>query len=255
VARVGPDFEVALKAGETLEATLARPAVVPPAPGDLAQPVVIDHRAIKANQLPLRLGADSNGGNRFLGDMARASVFCRALSPAEVSALAAPTATAEGVAAMPGCLSSWVLARLAEGVVPAAGSTPLPAKVVGTLELVAAEGAAGGRAVRFDGNGFLEVAHTPALDCPEGVTLEAWIRPRQLPPSGARIIDKTPVGAATAYLLDTYPGNSLRLIVRDPHLIHDAELPPERWVHVAGTVDGKTGRCVLYVNGRQVAEQ
>lgn len=69
-----------------------------------------------------------------------------------------------------------------------------------------------------------------------------------------RILDKSPVGAASAYLLDTYPGNSLRLITRDPHLIHKADLSKERWTHVAATVDGETGRQVLYIDGKKVAE-
>jgi alpha-L-fucosidase 2 len=41
VTRVGANFEATLKAGETLEATLPRPAAPPPAPADLAAPVVI----------------------------------------------------------------------------------------------------------------------------------------------------------------------------------------------------------------------
>jgi hypothetical protein len=111
-----------------------------------------------------------------------------------------------------------------------------------------------GKALRLDGSTFLEIAHDKALDCPEGLTLAAWVRPRALPPSGARIIDKSPVGVASAYLFDTYPGDSLRLITKDPHLIHAAKLPLGKWTHVAGTVDGATGHRVLYVNGRQVAE-
>ena len=68
-----------------------------------------------------------------------------------------------------------------------------------------------------------------------------------------RILDKSPVGEATGYLLDTYPGNSLRLITRDPHLIFHANLPTNQWSHVAATVDGKTGQQLLYVNGKQVS--
>ena len=36
---------------------------------------------ITANELPLRIGADSQGASRFLGDVARAQVFRRALAP------------------------------------------------------------------------------------------------------------------------------------------------------------------------------
>ena len=60
-----------------------------------------------------------------------------------------------------------------------------------------------------------------------------------------RIIDKTPVGAATAYGIDTHPGDSLRLITRDPHLTFPAKLPRGAWTHVAATADAATGRRAL----------
>jgi alpha-L-fucosidase 2 len=41
VRKAGSDFEIALKRGEAVEATLARPAAAPPAPADVAQPVAI----------------------------------------------------------------------------------------------------------------------------------------------------------------------------------------------------------------------
>jgi hypothetical protein len=69
-----------------------------------------------------------------------------------------------------------------------------------------------------------------------------------------RILDKSPVGVATGYLLDTYPGNSLRLITRDPHLSFKAQLPTNQWSHVAATVDTKTGKQILYLGGKPVAE-
>ena len=39
--RVGDNFEVALEAGETIEATLPKPAAVLPAPANAAEPVVL----------------------------------------------------------------------------------------------------------------------------------------------------------------------------------------------------------------------
>ena len=69
---------------------------------------------------------------------------------------------------------------------------------------------------------------------------------------GMRIIDKTPAGEATAYLLDTYPANSLRLIFDYNTLTHQAGLVPDQWVHVAATVNGETGAATLYVGGKPV---
>lgn len=100
----------------------------------------------------------------------------------------------------------------------------------------------------------LSIPHRNELNCLDGVTLEAWIRPEsRILMSGARIIDKSPVGGSTGYLLDTYPGNSLRLISMDGHLTFPARIPLGEWTHVAGTIDGDSGEARLYLNGREVA--
>ena len=87
------------------------------------------------------------------------------------------------------------------------------------------------------GKGYLEVAPDPRLDLTSAVTLEAWVRPDQLAAGGARILDKSRVGTSNAYLLDTHPGGSLRLIVERGTLSYDAQLPADEWSHVAATVD------------------
>jgi hypothetical protein len=106
----------------------------------------------------------------------------------------------------------------------------------------------------FKAGSFLELSFDESLNCLDGLTLAAWIKPSQFLPGGMRIIDKSPVGEASGYLLDTYPGNSLRLITRDPHLIYKANLPTNQWSHVAATVDGQTGKQILYLNGKPVSE-
>ncbi|MBI5387215.1 MAG: glycoside hydrolase N-terminal domain-containing protein [Verrucomicrobia bacterium] len=244
VQKVGDNFEIALKSGQVLEATMAKPATLPPAPPNVAEPLLIQKpAAIRANTLPLRIGADSDGGNRFIGEMARVSVFNRVLTAEEIKRLADQQ---ELDAA--GALGALVMQSS-----PAPSNFRPSAKTVGQVASAKDVDGLSGGVLRFDGQGFLEIPHDKLLDCLDGVTLSAWIRPRQLPPSGARIIDKSPVGAATAYLLDTYPGNSLRLITRDPHLSFAAKLPLNQWSHVAATVDGKTGQQLLYLNGELVA--
>ncbi|MCY3020315.1 MAG: hypothetical protein NTW87_14955, partial [Planctomycetota bacterium] len=251
VKKAGDNFELPLKRADSIEATLPKPAAVPDKPADAAEPLVISKpRLVQPNKLPLRIGADSNGQNRFKGDIARASVFNRVLKPEEIKSLADIAAGAP--AKLAGCVATWDFkTRTPKGFV-SAGAKELVAEVVGDVPVVDT-GNALKLAVRYTGAGFLTVPHDAALDCLDGLTLEAWIRPEQLPANGARIIDKSPAGAATAYLLDTYPGSSLRLITRDPHLAHDARLPAGEWVHVAATVDPESGRSALYVNGRKVA--
>jgi hypothetical protein len=89
VQKIGDNFEVVVKKGAVVEAALAKPAVIPPAPANLAEPAVIPaHSAIQPNTLPLRIGADSDGNNRFIGDLARVAVFNRVLAVDEIEILA-----------------------------------------------------------------------------------------------------------------------------------------------------------------------
>jgi hypothetical protein len=60
------------------------------------------------------------------------------------------------------------------------------------------------------------------------------------------------VGTANGYMMDTFPGGSLRMIVEWGSPTFDARLPANQWSHVAGTVDAD-GVLALYVNGKQVA--
>mgnify|MGYP003869203191 CR=1 FL=1 len=86
-----------------------------------------------------------------------------------------------------------------------------------------------------------------------GFTVEAWVRPEKLPGGGARVFDKLTAGQRDGFLLDTYPGNSLRLIVGEHELTHAIGTPAGQWTHIAGVADAAAGGCRLYVNGRLVA--
>jgi len=200
---------------------------------------------IAKNQLPLRIGADSNGNNRFLGDIARARVFGRALRADEIAALAQDKPPGQDSASV----GDWDFAKRDAARVPNAVGDKHAAKIVGELEVVDSPH---GKAIRVTGKGFLEIAADPSLDLVKGCTLEAWICPKALPPSGVRIIDKTTVGGSDGYLIDTCPGNSLRMIVERGTLGFDAKLAPDQWVHVAATADAD-GTQALYVNGKCVA--
>jgi len=205
--------------------------------------------AITTNTLPLRIGADSNGQNRFRGRIRRARVFARALTPAEVRKLAADPAASLEDAALVG---DWTFDEPKNGQFANAAAPASPAKVVGDVKIV--DGPKG-RCVELAGKGYLEVADHPKLDLTRACTLAAWIAPERLGGGGARILDKSRAATANGYLLDTFPGNSLRLIVEAGILIHKADLTAGEWVHVAATYDAGTGQQRLFVNGRQVAEQ
>ena len=178
--------------------------------------------------------------------MAYVRVYNRALSPEEIARLADPARPDSG--SPEGCLVRLDFDRREGDHFPNLALPALPARVVGTVATGEAAEGLPGTALKLDGQGFLEIADDRALDCPDGITLAAWIRPAALPPAGVRVIDKSPVGIATAYLLDTYPGNSLRLIARDPFLTYAANLPLGRWSHVAATVEGTTRQRTFYLN-------
>ncbi len=243
--KVGENFEFDVKKGTVIEATLAKSDAFPPEPANLAEPVVIQpHSAIQPNTLPLRIGADSQGNHRFIGDLARIAIFNRVLGAGEIAKLADKSN------------ADWD--KSAGAVLTLNGETAAHAragfnlKQVEQVEVVPADGGLAGNMFHLSGAGYLEVPHRATLNCPDGVTLAAWIRPTAAPAGGMRIIDKSPVGAASAYLLDTYPNNSLRLITRDPHLIFEAKLPLNEWTHVAATVHGQTGKQRLFINGQAV---
>jgi hypothetical protein len=202
---------------------------------------------ITRNELPLRIGADSDGNSRFIGQLARARVFARALSAEEVAVSAE---NKPGSLDRDGALiADWDLGRRTGETVPNSVGDYLSARIVGQVELVDGPG---GKVLQLDGQGYLEIAPDARLDLTSALTLEAWVRPAALPAGGARILDKSRVGTSDAYLLDTHPGNSLRLIVERAALSFDAQLPTDKWSHVAATVDA-AGRLALFVNGKQVA--
>jgi hypothetical protein len=204
---------------------------------------------LTVNELPLRIGADSHGGSRFLGEIDRACVYGRALSADEIAARAQA-----GPARNPsdaGLIADYPFDEIEDGRFRNRAGDSLDARVAGSIDVVDAP--AGG-AARFGGEGYLEIAPAKALDLTEACTMEAWIRPGELPPAGGRIIDKSAVGTSNGYLLDTHPGNSLRIIAETGTVSHDGKLASATWVHVAGTV-APDGTLALYIDGSEVARK
>lgn len=199
------------------------------------------------NGRPLRIGADSTGNCLFAGDMRRVRVHSRALGPDEIGALAGdPLAGADDD---PALVVDLLFDRAVDGQCP---NPPNPDLVPATVRDVEIVEEAGGKVARFSGDGYLEVPADTRITLSD-YTLDAWIRPGALPASGARIIDRVTAGVDDGYLLDTFPGNSLRLITERGHLSYGANLQPGKWVHVAATCDGENG-LRLYLDGKSVAQ-
>lgn len=94
------------------------------------------------------------------------------------------------------------------------------------------------------------LADSARWDFASGFTLEAWVKPGQLGGGGARLVDKITPGGSDGFLLDTFPGNSLRLICGSTILQQADALPAGRWTHVVAVADPAAGGCRLYVNGK-----
>lgn len=186
---------------------------------------------LETNDLPLRIGADSEGDNGFVGQMREVRVYSRALNADEVKRLSS------GGKPPPGCV-----------LVVGGQRIPGLATVKPIGDVKTGEGSIG-----FSGHGYLQAEDPSSLNLSEAVTLEAWVKPGALPAGGGRIIDKSKAGTQNGYLLDTYPGSSLRMITAYAVLTYDAKLPTDRWTHVVGVFDARKGEQCLYVNGEMVA--
>jgi len=221
----------------------------PPVPPNDSAWLQLKKPILATNALPLRIGADSNGENRFRGDIAHARLFRRALASNEIAALARRQPGA--LLADPALVGDWSFETLEQGVFPSRGPVPLPARIVGRAELVDAPE---GKAVRLGGDGYLEVAPHPALNLTQACTLEAWICPAAFRHGGSRILDKSQAGTSNGYLLDTWPDRGLRLIAQAGTLQHPVNLVTGQWAHVAGTV-AADGTLTLYLDGQPVAQR
>ena len=93
----------------------------------------------------------------------------------------------------------------------------------------------------------------PTLDLTDAVSLEAWVKADPMGDGGGRILDKLSPGTSTGYTLDTYPGNSLRMITAHGLCSCAAHLAADRWTHVVGVYSASQRINALYIDGKEVA--
>ncbi|MBV9864574.1 MAG: glycoside hydrolase N-terminal domain-containing protein [Abitibacteriaceae bacterium] len=98
-----------------------------------------------------------------------------------------------------------------------------------------------------------EAGPDKALDLTDEVTLEAWVQADRMAQEGGRILDKSLPGTSEGYMLDTYPGNSLRFLNLNGQCHYDARLPADKWTYVAGVYSASKKIMKLYVNGKEVS--
>ncbi len=98
-----------------------------------------------------------------------------------------------------------------------------------------------------------QAASERASDFADAVTLEAWVKADPMPQGGGRILDKLIPGTNQGFLLDTYPGNSLRLITARGQCSYDAHLSGDHWTHVMGVYSASQKIMAVYLDGKETA--
>jgi len=82
------------------------------------------------------------------------------------------------------------------------------------------------------------------------VTIEVWVQAGE-GDKGGRILDKITVGGSDGFLLDTWPGKSLRLIVGGETVVAKNVLKPGTWHHVTAAIE--PGALRLYLDGKPLS--
>jgi biopolymer transport protein ExbB len=103
-----------------------------------------------------------------------------------------------------------------------------------------------GQAMQFGATSAADVADSPLFDV-AAITIEAWIKPAQLPTAGLRmgIVDNN--GQYGMFLHEQ--GRIACTMVNGASLQVDANIAANTWAHVACTYDGTT---TIYIDGRVV---
>lgn len=173
------------------------------------------------NSHDFRLGSTPSGTEKFAGELGRASLF-----PAELNA--------EQV------IELWKLGRnqSAPAELSAAVSNQPPTHDLKTIAVV---GHAAGR-------GHVQFENTSDLKFDEAFTLEAWINPDE--PRRGRIWDKITPGKGDGLLLDLVGG--IRLICGETVVQIKHRPTADQWSHLVCSVNMKTGRVRIYLNGKVV---
>ena len=115
------------------------------------------------------------------------------------------------------------------------------------------EGNPGG-GLTFGGNAprdFVEIPDSDSLDLVEGLTVEMWLYLEAWSTAGG-------TGATKELSYKVGPRDNKKVLVRlttdkqawGAAVVHGkTEMPLKKWMHVAGTYDGKSGEGKIYING------
>jgi alpha-L-fucosidase 2 len=177
---------------------------------------------------PLRIGADQQGNNAFAGEIAAVRLYDRALTPSELTALAALNPSSPPTVRP---VWEWRPAPEFHGHTTRSG----------TVENTTVGGVP---CCHFKG-GFLQ-AVTPLPAFGAEFTVDAWIRPSWENHTG-RLVDRITPGGTDGFTFDLL-ADKLRFILGELTVTRNWESDPGGWAHVAAV--GKGGKVSLWINGR-----
>ncbi|HOW67842.1 MAG TPA: DUF5703 domain-containing protein [Verrucomicrobiota bacterium] len=178
---------------------------------------------VPTNSNPVRIGMDQRGESRFRGEIGRLTILGKPLAQNEIAAAADPDRRASPLTEI---VKSALANTDADNSVAFAMMNPAPQIL----------------------------SNSTAWHFPAGFTLEAWVKPEMLDSKGARVVDKITSSASDGFLLDSFPGNSLRLICGEIQLQQKDALPAGQWTHIAAVADSAAEGCRLYLNGKSIAD-
>ncbi len=122
------------------------------------------------------------------------------------------------------------------------------------MALLVCPGLSAAEGYRLDNQSpIYEAAPGQALDLTDEVTLEAWVKADPMEEGGGRILDKSAPGTQLGYMLDSYPGNSLRQLNVKGMCSFKANLRSDKWSHVVGVYSASKRIMKVYLDGREVA--
>ena len=198
-------------------------------------------KPVPKNDHPLRIGADSQAHNLFRGMIGTFGVYGTVLTPDQIGTLA--TLPRNGPTTKD--VSREIVGRLGRPFDGHSVQAVRPA-VIGDATL-----GPDSVADHVLSGGYLEFA-SKEVTTPTSITLSAHIKPdANLGP--ARIFDKMTAGGSDGFIVDTHPGDSLRLIVGNLTVHARGILKRGEWQHVTATYDAVTGIGTIYQDGKPVA--
>lgn len=112
--------------------------------------------------------------------------------------------------------------------------------------------------VSFNGSSWLAVPNKEGLMPPRAIMVDLRLRPGRQRKMGSRLLDFSTqhTKPQEGIILDTYPGNSLRLITPVGNLQAQGQvLQAGKWQRVTASYDAATGAAAIYLDGKRIAEE